>query len=132
MIVAVADTHAPIWYGDDDPRLSKAAVSWIEQAERRGDRIALSTISLVEIVYLIEKGRVAADTLDQVLRMMGRGKVFLEIPVTRAIIAAMALVPRHEVPDMPDRVIAATAVHLGVPLISRDGKIRASSVTTIW
>ena len=28
--------------------------------------------------------------------------------------------------------IAATAVHFGVPVISRDGKIRTSSVSTIW
>ena len=39
---------------------------------------------------------------------------------------------RQDVPDMPDRIIAATALHLGVPLISRDGKIKASAVPTIW
>jgi len=33
---------------------------------------------------------------------------------------------------MPDRIVAATAVHFGVPVISRDGRIRASSVQTIW
>jgi len=33
---------------------------------------------------------------------------------------------------MPDRIIATTALHLGVPLISRDGRIRLSSVPTIW
>jgi PIN domain nuclease of toxin-antitoxin system len=44
----------------------------------------------------------------------------------------MRTVSRSEVPDLPDRIIAATAVHLGVPAISRDGKIRTSSVDTIW
>jgi predicted nucleic acid-binding protein len=39
---------------------------------------------------------------------------------------------RSEIPDMPDRIIAATAIHLGVPVLSRDGRIRASSVRTIW
>jgi predicted nucleic acid-binding protein len=33
---------------------------------------------------------------------------------------------------MPDRIIAATALHLGLPLISRDRKIQLSSVPTIW
>ncbi len=33
---------------------------------------------------------------------------------------------------MPDRIIAATALHLGLPLVTRDHRIRASSVTTIW
>jgi PIN domain nuclease of toxin-antitoxin system len=33
---------------------------------------------------------------------------------------------------MPDRVIAATALSLAVPVISRDGKIRDSQIETIW
>jgi PIN domain nuclease of toxin-antitoxin system len=45
---------------------------------------------------------------------------------------ALQLVDRSEVPDMSDRVIAATAVTLGVALISRDAKIRASTVQTLW
>lgn len=41
-------------------------------------------------------------------------------------------VGRDQVPDMPDRIIAATALSLGVPLISRDRKIQVSTVSTIW
>ena len=44
----------------------------------------------------------------------------------------MRQVSRDSVPDMPDRIVAATAVYLGVPVISRDGRIRASSIQTIW
>jgi len=33
---------------------------------------------------------------------------------------------------MPDRIIAATALHLGVPLISRDRRISLSAVATVW
>lgn len=44
----------------------------------------------------------------------------------------MRLVPRADVPDMPDRIVAATAVYFGVPVISRDARIRASNVQTIW
>jgi predicted nucleic acid-binding protein len=41
-------------------------------------------------------------------------------------------VARGEVPDLPDHMIAATALYLGVPVVSRDRKIRYSAVTTIW
>jgi len=34
--------------------------------------------------------------------------------------------------DFPDRIIVATALHLGLPLISRDRKIQLSDVNTIW
>jgi hypothetical protein len=33
---------------------------------------------------------------------------------------------------MPDRMVAATAVYFDVPVISRDGGIRAASLKTIW
>ena len=55
-----------------------------------------------------------------------------EVPATRRIIAALLDISREAVPDMPDRVIAATALSLGVPLISRDRKIRESQIQTIW
>ena len=33
---------------------------------------------------------------------------------------------------MPDRIVAATAVYFAVPVISRDGRIRASNIRTVW
>ena len=58
--------------------------------------------------------------------------VLVSVPLDRRIAEALTRIDRLQVPDMPDRIIAATALHLGIPLMSRDGKIRASVVTTIW
>jgi hypothetical protein len=58
--------------------------------------------------------------------------VFKEVSFTGEIVDATRRVPRTEVPDMPDRIVAATGVYFGVPVISRDGRIRASNVQTIW
>jgi predicted nucleic acid-binding protein len=33
---------------------------------------------------------------------------------------------------MPDRIIAATALHLGLPLVTRDARIVASGINTVW
>jgi predicted nucleic acid-binding protein len=52
--------------------------------------------------------------------------------VDRIVVDALGRVNRDEVPDMPARIIAATALALCVPLLSHDRKIRASSVETIW
>ena len=41
-------------------------------------------------------------------------------------------VSRDIIPDMPDRIIAATALHLDLPLVTRDQKIQAAGITTIW
>ena len=48
------------------------------------------------------------------------------------IVDAMRQVPRAAVPDMPDRIVAATAVYFGTSAISRDGRIRAANIQTVW
>jgi PIN domain nuclease of toxin-antitoxin system len=53
-------------------------------------------------------------------------------PLTSEVAKTISDVPRMDVPDMPDRIIAATALHLDLPLISRDRKIRLSAVETLW
>jgi predicted nucleic acid-binding protein len=53
------------------------------------------------------------------------------VPIDARVAHGLERIPRADVPDMPDRIIAATAVSLGVPLVTRDGKIRASTVHTI-
>ncbi|HEY3228808.1 MAG TPA: type II toxin-antitoxin system VapC family toxin [Roseiflexaceae bacterium] len=132
-ILAIADTHAVIWYLYDDARLSTSARTMMDDAATSGDQIALSSISLAEMVYLIDKGRIDPKTSDRIFAALDRpDAVLVEIPFERRIASAMRLVDRAAVPDLPDRIIAATAVYLGVPLISRDGKIQMSSVMTIW
>jgi predicted nucleic acid-binding protein len=44
----------------------------------------------------------------------------------------MREISRADVPEMPDRIVAATALYLGVPIITRDGRIRASNLQTVW
>lgn len=44
----------------------------------------------------------------------------------------MRRIPRNQLPDMPDRMIAATALHLGLPLITIDARIRRANIQTIW
>jgi PIN domain nuclease of toxin-antitoxin system len=113
--------------------LSKRAKNFIDDAGNANHRIAVSVISLAEIVYLIEKRRVAASAYDDLRKALNDpDHVLAEAPVTPGVIESMRLVPRADVPDMPDRIVAATAAHLGVPVISRDGMIRASGVETIW
>lgn len=132
-IRAVADTHAVLWYLYDDARLSNAARALMDEIDAAGDQIAVSAIALAEIIYLIEKGRIAAEALPRVLTSLDQPNATLvEVPFDRAIAEAMQLVDRTEVPDLPDRIVAATGLHMEVLVISRDRKIRSSRVTTIW
>lgn len=133
MIAAIADTHAVLWYSFRHPRLSVGAKAFIEAAIQRREQIGVSSISLVEMVYLIEKNRIPPESLTAVAQEFAlASSPFVEIPIDLPITRALTRVDVTQVPDMPDRIIAATALHLNVPVISRDGKIRLSSVPTIW
>lgn len=52
--------------------------------------------------------------------------VLKEAPFSIDIVESMRGVERSAVPDMPDRIVAATALYFSVPVISRDGRIRTS------
>jgi PIN domain nuclease of toxin-antitoxin system len=133
MICAVADTHALIWYLFDDRRLSRAAKKFMDEAAKKGEQIGVSSISLIEIVYLVEKEKLHPRTLERLLQSLDKGDAALvELFVTGKIADRMKEIPREAVPDMPDRIIAATALALSVPVISRDGKIKTSGLKTIW
>ena len=133
MIRAVADTHAVIWYLFQDSRLSLKARSYIEQVTLAGDQIAFSSITLAEIVYLTERNRIPVETFVQLLEIVDTGRsVWVEVPFDREVAFAIQQVDRAQVPELPDRIVAATAFHLGVPVITRDHKIQASNISTIW
>ena len=110
-----------------------AARSFIHDAEVARWKIAVSSISLVEIVYLEEKSRIAATACELLTRSFADDEqVFVEAPVDSAIADAMRSVNRAQVPDMPDRIIAATGLRFDVPVITRDSQIRAADIETIW
>ncbi|GAB4294622.1 MAG: hypothetical protein Fur0025_31350 [Oscillatoriaceae cyanobacterium] len=133
MLRAVADTHTVIWYIFADARLSATARSTIEQIAADGDVVGFSSITLAEIIYLSEKGRISPATFSRLLAEVDRQDAVLgEIPFDRKIAQIMPSVDRTQIPDFPDRIIAATALSCGVPLISRDRQIRLSTVNTIW
>jgi PIN domain nuclease of toxin-antitoxin system len=133
MIAAVADTHTALWHLFGDNRLSPAADSFINKAATARRKIAISAISLAEIVYLIEKGRLPPPAFGEILKALGDPEhVFTEAAITSGVVQAMRQVPRAEIPEMPDRMIAATAVYFGVPVISRDKRIQSANLSTIW
>ena len=133
MIAGVADTHTALWHLFDDPRLSATAGAFIDEAAKARRKIAVSSISLAELVYLVEKGRLPASAYDDLAKaLLDPEHVFTEAVFTAAVVESMRQVPRDEVPDMPDRIVAATAVYFDVPVISRDRRIRSATLKTIW
>lgn len=132
-MAVVLDTHAAIWYFSGSDQLSRPALNAIEGAISSAEEVFLSAISLVEVLYLAEKGRLplaAVKRLEDALRDASSSMVV--VPLDSAVARAVGQISRSAVPDMPDRIIAATAAHLGVPLVTRDRQIHAAGIKTIW
>lgn len=88
---------------------------------------------MVEVLYLVEKSKlpsVALERLKSILADSDSG--FVIVPLDFDVAQAMTEIPRDIVPDMPDRIIAATARHLGLPLVTCDTKIQAADIETVW
>lgn len=133
MLAAVADTHAVIWYIFGDTRISAKAQKTIDEAARNGRYVGISTMTLAEIFYLNEIKRIASDTLSRLITLLRDPEnVLTEIPIDSGIVESMIHIPRQDIPDLPDRVIAATALSLGVPIITRDRKIQAANLQSLW
>ena len=133
MAAVVADTHAVVWYLTNNPKLSAKAADALDAATASGDPILIPAISLVELTYLVEKRRLPAETRTRLVDILALPNGPFELaPLDGSVAAAVAWIDRNAVPDLPDRVIAATALARRVALVSRDHKIRVSQVRTIW
>ena len=65
------------------------------------------------MVYLIEKDRIPPTALDDLRAAIADPRAVLRyVPLDEEIAIKMAEVPRQHIPDLPDRVIAATSYRL--------------------
>lgn len=133
MSAIVADTHSFLWFLNKDARLSDAARLAMRKAQTDGEAIYISAISLVEMRYLVEKNRIGALDYQIALQTLRNPRTAPTIVALDLEIAdALDQIPRVVVPDMPDRIIAATAKYLGLPLVTADKQIHDSDVKIIW
>jgi PIN domain nuclease of toxin-antitoxin system len=130
----VTDTHALYWHLASDARLSPAARRIFQEADSGLHQILVPAITLIEMVYLVEKGRLDPPLVDQLLTLLDTiGGSYTVAPLDAGTARALRDIPRSSIPDMPDRIIAATGRQLGLPIITRDATIRnAGVVSTLW
>ena len=130
----VTDTHALLWHMSRDPQLSTTARAIFRQADRGLAHIFIPSIAVVEVIYLVEKARVPLDTVHRILALLANPMThYRVIALDLQVAVVLEHIPRTVVPDMPDRIITATAYKLQLPLITRDRRIQqARLVPVVW
>lgn len=125
------DTHVVVWLAFEPDKLSKRAREAIRAARVEGG-LAIAGISLLELAWLGEKGRVETTlSVESYVRECARKMTVL--PMTPEIAARAVNFPDSYPKDPQDRLIGATALVEGMELVTRDKQIRKSGmVPVIW
>lgn len=132
-VLAVVDTHALIWYAVQEwKKLGRQAQRAFRDVEAGDGAIFVPALVLAEISEAVHRGQVQLP--DGVVRwgqrLFSSGR-FFPVDLTWAIVQRAEEL--YAVPERGDRLIAATALELGYPLITRDHEITAAAqVETIW
>jgi hypothetical protein len=86
----------------------------LDMATQLGDAIHVPSICLVELTYLIEKGRVPAAARQRLINAINDPSTpCRQAPLDRGSQTHLSNVSRSAVPDLPGRIVSATAAALG-------------------
>ena len=128
----LVDTHVVVWLAFDQNQISTKARAAIDEARDRGDGLAISDMTFLELATLANKGRIHIGiSLESFLQEVETR--FVVFPITgRACARAMGF-PATYPKDPADRIIGAIALIEGLSLITADRAIHRSKVVhTIW
>ncbi len=130
----VLDTHVLVWWvGGDLKNFSRKARQLLERHSRQNELI-ICAISIFEIVTLERRGRLrfrmsASEWLGQLRRL----PEYRIEPITDDIAERAGQFGDAFPGDPADRLIAATALVRGVPLVTHDEKLqRIEHLKTAW
>jgi len=129
----VLDTHAWIWFASKPEALSKKARKALDAAVN-DKNVLISSISVWEVALLVKNKRLklSMDVLDWIAK--SENLPFIQfIPVSNSIAVKSVNLPQPLHQDPADRIIIATALSTGAPLVTKDKKISDyAHVKTIW
>ncbi len=129
----VLDTHAWVWFVSNPERLSKAAKKAVD-ASIENNEVFISSISAWEVALLVAKERLklTMDVTDWISK--SERLPFLQfVPVDNSLAVKSVNLPQPLHQDPADRIIIATAMNIGAPIVTKDEKLRGyPHVKTLW
>ena len=129
----VLDTHVWLWFISKPEGLSKRATQAVSAAVKEKS-VLISSISAWEVALLVIKKRLklSLDVTDWIAK--SENLPFIQfIAVSNSIAIKSVNLPQPLHPDPADRIIIATALSAGAPLVTKDKKLLDyPHVKTIW
>jgi PIN domain nuclease of toxin-antitoxin system len=125
----LADTVTLIRHFSGTGRIGRKARTILEGVEEGDHHLFLSTVSLVEILYLSEKNRIMIN-LGESLDIIDDSANYSIVDLTTQIVK---FAEKIDFPEIFDRLIMSTAQYFNVPILTSDRAIRESGlIEAIW
>lgn len=118
----VTDTQGLVKFMMGQKVINDTAHQAYLSADKGESKIIIPAIALMEVMYLFEKNRIEISML-RIEDLMESQNYQFE-PLTLEILKTAAEI--KDIPELHDRLIAATARHLDLPLITNDPIIKKS------
>ena len=131
MIQFVTDTHCLIWYLTGDSKISPTVKGIFLDADNLKSTIVIPCIVFFELLYLTEKKKIQVD-FGFFIRMIRFSENYKVEPLCLPIIEKCRTISRERVADPWDRLIAATSLHLKLPLLSKDANLQNIGLEVVW
>ncbi|MGF1663686.1 MAG: type II toxin-antitoxin system VapC family toxin [Kineosporiaceae bacterium] len=129
-MTVLLDTHVVHWWSSEPERLSEAATRVVEGA----DELAVSGVTWFELAWLARRERITL-TVPVSSWLAELAADVRTVPVTWRVAHTAASLPGSFPSDPADRVIYATALEHGWPLVTKDGRMRdhaGPTDPTVW
>ncbi len=130
----VADSHVLLWWLRETGKLSRRASEYLRLCEANREVLHISGATLWELEWKRRCGKLSlkASVREWLPRL--RRLPWLTLVETSPEIWLLAAELDWKHRDPADRIIAATALHHGVPVLSKDRvfHLKSSPVEAVW
>jgi PIN domain nuclease of toxin-antitoxin system len=126
----LVDTVALVWHLRAHRRLGRQARRILREADQGHHTIAISGVTLMEILYLSERRRIPIG-LENLGNLLAQSTNYRVVAIGFEVVNVAAGI--DDVPELHDRLITGTAAWLGIPILTNDPVMTDSRhVQTVW
>jgi PIN domain nuclease of toxin-antitoxin system len=129
LLRTLLDTHALLWFLEEDTRLSKISREVISSEDVLP---LISLVSIWEMAIKLSSGKLILNfSIETLLKEIFPENKLVLLHIESSHVAQIVNLPLHH-RDPFDRMLIAQAMVEDMPIISADGRFDAYAVTRIW
>src|SRR5262245_37871494 len=125
----VTDTHSLIWHLSQPRKLSAEIRQVFQKADQGQAQILAPSIVLIEMIFIGDRQRIPASLVNRLFKIdEAADAAYQIIPLSKAVAVTARDFGPAVIPELADRIIAATARYLDLPLLTSDTSIIESGM----